>query len=188
MSVLLPIECGRLRVRPFVPEADSQSMLAVYGDPEVMQFIPGGALSDVDAVRSLLLSYAAADEAHGFSSWALVERESGSLVGDVGFGIFEPTGEIELGYTLARQYWGRGYAAEAASACLTAGLAQIAADRIIAVVDEANDASVRVARRIGMKEVERVIVHGRPHILLARCPAYTGCERLRGLSGPPSRL
>jgi len=38
---------------------------------------------------------------HGFSTWAVVEKESGTVVGDVGFGIYAPTGEPELGYTLA---------------------------------------------------------------------------------------
>ena len=45
MPIRLPIETERLLVRPFVPEADSKPMLAVYGDPEVMRYIPGGALS-----------------------------------------------------------------------------------------------------------------------------------------------
>jgi len=93
-------------------------MLAVYGDPDVMQFIPGGALTDTNAVKALLQVYVEAQQIHGFSSWGLVERESGSLIGDVGFSVFEPTGDIELGYTLARAHWGRGYATEAARACL----------------------------------------------------------------------
>lgn len=167
MSVLLPIESKRLLVRPFVADADSKSMLAVYGDPEVMRFIPGGALSGLDAVRALLDAYASAQGTQGFSSWALVERESGCLIGDVGFGNFEPTGDIELGYTLARPYWGRGYASEAARACLTAGLAQLSAERIIAVVDEANASSLRVVERIGMSRIDRISAHGRPHFLYA---------------------
>jgi ribosomal-protein-alanine N-acetyltransferase len=106
MPVTLPIETERLLVRSFDPVADSLSMFSVYGDPEVMRFIPGGALADVEAVRRLLDEYAHAQRAEGFSSWVIVERESGSLIGDVGFGIFEPTGDIELGFTLARSYWG----------------------------------------------------------------------------------
>jgi RimJ/RimL family protein N-acetyltransferase len=181
LSVLLPIECERLLVRPFVPEADNQSMLAAYGDPEVMRFIPGGPLRDLAAVTSLLESYATAQRAHGFSSWAVVERESGCVIGDVGLGIFEPTGEIELGYTLARRYWGRGYASEAASACLAAGLAQLAPARIIVVVDEANEASLRVAGRIGMTEVERIVVHGRPHVLFAADGGRAAGGRVRAV-------
>jgi ribosomal-protein-alanine N-acetyltransferase len=112
MSVILPIETERLLVRSFNADADCGSMVGVYGDPEVMRFIPGGALADIEAVKTLLEGYVGAHRTQGFSSWGLVERESGSLIGDVGFGIFEPTGDIELGYTLARPYWGRGYATE----------------------------------------------------------------------------
>jgi RimJ/RimL family protein N-acetyltransferase len=167
MSVSLPIETERLLVRSFNAAADYRSMFGVYGDPEVMRFIPGGALADIEAVKALLEGYVGAHRTQGFSSWGLVERESGSLIGDVGFGIFEATGDIELGYTLARPYWGHGYATEAASACLAAGLAQLSAKRIIAVVDEANESSLRVAHRIGMRKVERIDAHGRPHVLFA---------------------
>lgn len=167
MPIPLPIECERLSVRPFVSDADSDSMLGVYGDPEVMRFIPGGALPDIEAVRALLDSYTTAQQVQGFSSWAIVERQSGQLIGDVGFGIFQPTGDIELGYTLATEFWGNGYAIEAAGACLAAALTHLAASRIIAVVDEANAPSRRVAERLGMRKVEAIQAHGRPHLLFA---------------------
>jgi RimJ/RimL family protein N-acetyltransferase len=167
MPVTLPIRTERLLIRSFDPDADCEAMLDVYGDPEVMRYVPGGARPDVEAVKELLDEYANAQRARGFSSWALVERSSGALIGDVGFGIFEPTGDVELGYTLARRYWGRGYATEAAAACLAAGQAQLPAERIIAVVDEANELSLRVAERIGMRRVGAVDAHGKPHVLFA---------------------
>ncbi len=167
MSFPLPIETDRLLIRPFVPDADCEQMLGIYDDREVMHFIPGGALAGVAAVRSNLERYANTQRRLGFSSWAVVARESELLIGDVGFGIFEPTGDIELGYTLGRQYWGRGYATEAARACLTTALAHLAPPRIIAVVDEQNDASRRVAQRIGMAQLETLEAHGRPHALFA---------------------
>jgi RimJ/RimL family protein N-acetyltransferase len=167
MPVTLPISTERLLIRSFDADADCEAMLDVYGDPDVMRFIPGGALRDVEAVKKLLAEYANAQEARGFSSWALVELASGALIGDVGFGIFEPTGEVELGYTLGRACWGRGYATEAASACLAAGLEELRVPRIIAVVDAENEASLRVSERLGMKKVETVHAHGRPHVVFA---------------------
>lgn len=167
MPVTLPIETERLLTRSFDAEVDSAPMFGVYGDPDVMRFIPGGALANVEAVKAMLDGYANAHQALGFSSWGLVERTSESLIGAVGFGIFEPTGDIELGYTLARLHWGHGYATEAAGACLAAGLAQLHAERIIAVVDEANESSLRVADRIGMRRVDVITAHGRPHVLFA---------------------
>ena len=154
-------------VRCFVPETDVEPMFRVYGDPEVMRFIPGGALSDEVAVRSLLKRYADAQLRQGFSSWAVVDRETGHPIGDAGFGIFEPTGEVELGYTLARDRWGQGYATEAARACLVAGLEQLVGPRIIAVVDVENEASLRLPERIGMKRIGLIHAHGRLHVLFA---------------------
>ena len=160
-------------MRAFVPEEDSEAMLDVYGDPEVMRFVPGGALEGLAAVRATLEEYTRVHASRGFSSWALVERRTGRPVGDVGFGVFAPTGDVELGYTLARAYWGRGYATEAARACLAAGLAHLAAPRIIAVVEEANEASQRVAERIGMTRAGTVDAHGRPHALFVSQAPWT---------------
>ena len=167
MSVPLPIKTERLLVRPFLVAADTEPMTAVYGDSEVMRFVSGGALADAAAVRTMLETHAGTQERLGFSVWAVVERQTGDVIGDAGFGILQPTGDVELGYTLARAHWGRGYATEAAGACLEAGLAHIAVPRIVAVVDEANQASLRVAERIGMTRTGTIELHGRLHVLFA---------------------
>ena len=167
MAIQLPLETERLLVRAFVPEDDTDAMSGVYCVPEVMRYVAGGHLADASEVRLLLDGYAAAQEARGFSSWALVERASGDVVGDVGFGLFEPTGDVELGYTLARAVWGRGYATEAAAACLAAGLVHLDVERIVAVADAENTPSHRVAARLGMVRKGTVEAHGRPHVLFA---------------------
>jgi len=142
-------------------------MVDVYCDPEVMRYIPGEALDDLDAVRRRLVTYGIAQKERGLSSWALVERESGKVIGDGGFGTFELTGDVELGYTLAREHWGRGYGTEAAGACLRAGLEHLDVERIIALVDVENFRSLRVPERIGMERVGEIEAHGRPDILFA---------------------
>jgi ribosomal-protein-alanine N-acetyltransferase len=142
-------------------------MAEVYCDREVMRYIPGGALPDTQSVMRLLETYARAQTERGFSSWAVVERAGGTLIGDAGLGIFAPTGEVELGYTLARAYWGRGYATEAAGAALAAGRKHLDVPRIIAVVDVDNAASLRVPPRLGMSEVGKIDVDDRPHVMFA---------------------
>lgn len=163
----LPIETERLLVRPFVADTDGAAMWSVYSDPEVMRFIPGGVLADLEAVRSTLETYETEQRSRGFSFWAVVERGTGLVIGDVGFGIFEQTGDVELGWTLARDRWGLGYATEVAGACLSAGLTHLAAPRIVAVVDAENEPSFRVAKRIGMERIETIDAYGRPHALFA---------------------
>jgi RimJ/RimL family protein N-acetyltransferase len=167
VAIPLPIETDRLLLRRFEPELDVEPMLAVYGDPEVMRFIPGGAYSGLDAVRARLAAYAREHDSRGFSFWAVVERASGEVIGDAGFGVFRQTGDVELGYTLRRDRWGRGYATEAARACLDAGFAHLGVARIVAVVDEENARSFHVAERIGMARIGTVETGGRPHALFA---------------------
>lgn len=163
--VRLPIETERLTIRNFVPDDDAEAMLAVYGDLDVMRYIPGGAFRGIEVMKARLRTYARAFERHGFSSWAVVERESGRVIGAAGFRVFEPTGDIELGYTLGRAHWGNGYGTEAARACLEAGLAHLGVSRIIAVVDVENEPSLRVAERLGMERLESIEARGRPHVM-----------------------
>ena len=170
MPIPLPIETDRLAIRPFAPESDAEAMARVYLDPEVMRYIPGGVLADGGAVRRQLEWYAKEHAELGFSSWAVVERATGLVIGDAGFGIFKPTGDVELGWTLARDLWGHGFATEAAGACLAAGLEHLDVARIVAVVDVENERSLRVAKRLGMRRAEELLVGGRPHILFQARP------------------
>jgi len=94
-------------------------------------------------------------------------RARGRIVGDVGLGVFEQTGEVELGYTLALGDRGHGYATGAAGACLAAALAHFDVERIVAVVDAETEASRRVAGRLGMERTGTVEAHGLPQVLFA---------------------
>jgi [ribosomal protein S5]-alanine N-acetyltransferase len=167
MAIPLPIETERLILRAFEPERDADQMLEVYGDPAVMRYIPEGLYRSLTAVRATLERYAREQESRGFSFWAVVERSGGRVIGDAGFGVFRQTGDVELGYTLRRDRWARGYATEAARACLAAGFAHLDVPRIVAVVDHENRRSFGVAERIGMVRIGTVQTNGRPHALFA---------------------
>jgi RimJ/RimL family protein N-acetyltransferase len=142
-------------------------MMDVYGDAEVMRYIPGGPLPDDHAVQKIMDEQLVAHAARGYAYYLVELAADGSVVGDAGFGLFEATGDVELGYTFARRAWGNGYASEAAAACLAAGLAGLGVSRIIAVADAENVASHRVAERIGMRRDGEIQAHGRPHLLFA---------------------
>jgi RimJ/RimL family protein N-acetyltransferase len=115
----------------------------------------------------LLGAYRRMQDEHGFSAWAVVEKATGTLVGDAGFGLYEATGEPELGYTLARSAWGRGYGVEAARACASAAFAHLPNRRLLATIEPENKRSLRLAERLGMRTLETVDLDGRPHLLLA---------------------
>ena len=165
MTIPLPIETERLLIRPF-DASDTDPMAEIYGDPEVMRHICLGVL-DRERTTALLEEYRSAQDERGFSTWAVVEKESGTVVGDVGFGVYLPTGEPELGYTLASAVWGRGYGLEASRACVEAAFAHLPHSRVVAKVERENEPSLRVAEQLGMRTVETIDVDGRPHLLLA---------------------
>jgi RimJ/RimL family protein N-acetyltransferase len=125
-------------------------MQAVYGDPAVMRFSPGGARSPVgtrERVRGLIEH----QEGHGFSKWGVWERASGTLIGDCGIQLLEGGPDVELGFHLRRSAWGRGYATEAARACLDAAFTGLGLNEVVAIVAPGNAASARVLEKIGMR-------------------------------------
>jgi ribosomal-protein-alanine N-acetyltransferase len=125
-------------------------MQAVFGDPVVMRFSGGGARTPegtLERVRGLIEH----QERHGFSKWGVRERGSGALLGDCGIQLLEGGPGVELGFHLRRSAWGRGYATEAARACLDAAFTGFGLDEVIAIVAPGNDASVRVLEKIGMR-------------------------------------
>jgi RimJ/RimL family protein N-acetyltransferase len=165
VTIPLPIETERLCIRPFEP-ADVDPMSGIYGDPEVMRHICLGVL-DRDGTAALLDEYRRGQDEHGFSTWAVVEKETQTVVGDVGFGLYAPTAEPELGYTLSAEVWGRGYALEAVRACVAAAFVHLPHRRLVAKVEPDNERSLRLADRLGMRTVDTISVEGRPHLLLA---------------------
>jgi len=155
----LPIETQRLRLRAWTRE-DEPILAALYTDPQVMRYIAVGDAT----VASLLERYRRDQAQHGFAFWALCTKED-DVVGNVGFHVLGPTGGPELGWALAQEAWGHGYAAEAARACIEALFAHTPHDRIVSLVDPENERSLRTAERIGMRRVEEIGRRGRRHVL-----------------------
>jgi [ribosomal protein S5]-alanine N-acetyltransferase len=157
---VLPITTDRLVLRGFEP-ADAPAILAVYGDPEVMRHVGEGHAVDLAGAETMLAEYIEHQRRHGYSFWAVVERASGALIGDAG--LYSADAEVELGYTLGRAWWGRGYATEAAQACLDAAFGELGLRSVIAVADPANPASARVLEKLGFAEEPPRIAYGRMH-------------------------
>ena len=88
---------------------------------------------------------------HGFGLFTAVEKTSGDFVGFCGLKYLDTSSEIEVGYRLAKKFWRRGLATEAARASLRYGFETLGLDRIVAVVQPENGASCRVIEKIGLR-------------------------------------
>jgi [ribosomal protein S5]-alanine N-acetyltransferase len=165
LAVELPLRTDRLELRPFT-EADLADAHRIYTDPEVMRYVGHGPVRGEAETRGMLAAYAAHQLAHGFSFWAVVERETGMLIGDAGLFYSQGTGpEIEVGYTLARSYWGRGLATEAARACVGVAFGPLDFRGLIALIVPDNVRSRRVVTKLGMVEDGRRQAYGREHMV-----------------------
>jgi RimJ/RimL family protein N-acetyltransferase len=149
-SACPPLVTERLELRRFTAD-DLEPLLAVFADAEVMRYVGAERRPLRRSQVSALMSRAEADWAeHGFGLLAVTERGTGRLVGEAGLQHLEEGPDIELGYTLGRVAWGRGYATEAARAVLRWGFAGLRLQRIVAVADPANVTSLRVLEKLGM--------------------------------------
>jgi len=143
----------RLRLRQW-RDGDAAPFAALNADPEVMRYFPAPltrAASDAMLARCRDLI-----AARGWGFWAVERREDGAFVGMVGLHVPAPelpcSPCVEVGWRLARAYWGQGYASEAAGAALQAGFDTLGLDRIVSFTVLANLRSRQVMRRIGMTD------------------------------------
>jgi len=160
----------RLTMRPF-RAADFDAYAAMVADPEVTRFLGDGrTLGRQEAWRhfAMLIGHW---EIRGYGMWAVTEHASDAVVGRVGF--FEPEGwpGFEIGWTIARPAWGRGYATECAREALAFAFGTLGRREAISVIHPGNAASIRVARKIGEAFDREQLVNGQPrHIYAVRRP------------------
>jgi RimJ/RimL family protein N-acetyltransferase len=144
---------------------DAEPMYKVFGDPEVMRFGDGVQTKEwVDTwIRTCLERYY---QTWGFGPYAVVERQSQAVIGYCGLFFFPDINgqpEVEIGYRLARSAWGQGYATEAARAVRDFAFDCLGMQRLIAIIDPSNTASIRVAEKIGMRHETEVMFEGYTH-------------------------
>ncbi|MGH9143776.1 MAG: GNAT family N-acetyltransferase, partial [Thermoanaerobaculia bacterium] len=88
---------------------------------------------------------------HDVCMGALIEKSTGRLAGIAGTQPLGTTSDLEVGWILARETWGRGYATEAGAVSMRHVLETLARPRVVAIIDPGNEPSKRVAARLGMK-------------------------------------
>ena len=145
--------------------SDVVAMTAVFGDPEVMRF--GDGVKSAAWVRDWLSQRIdEADETPGTSPWAVEKKDGFEAIGYCGLFSFPDIGgqpEIEVGYRLARRFWGHGYATEAVRAVRDYAFSGLNISRLIAMIDPGNVASIRVAEKAGFRYEKDVMLEGYTH-------------------------
>jgi RimJ/RimL family protein N-acetyltransferase len=144
---MVTLETERLTLRMW-REDDFEDYARICGDAEVMRFLGGYAFSRADAWRHMafLIGHW---HLRGFGHWAVEEKASGRVIGRLGF--LNPVGwpAFEIGWTLGRESWGKGYAIEGARRALAYAFTEMDKDHVISLIAPENTASIKVAERLG---------------------------------------
>jgi [ribosomal protein S5]-alanine N-acetyltransferase len=157
-----PIVTARLRLRPLA-QRDLDALAEVYLHPLVMRWIGPHTREDVAREIALQLEH---QTSLGWSFWAVEDRNTDRVIGDCGLQPLEHRGpEVELGYDLHPDAWGRGLASEAARAVLQQAFGPLSIDRVVAVVKPDHVASQRVLEKVGLRPVGTHLAYGEPLLL-----------------------
>lgn len=141
------LETERLIMRMW-READFEAYAELCADPEVMRYLGGRVFDRTEAWRNMA-SVIGHWYLRGYGLWAVEEKASGRLAGRIG--CINPEGwpGFEVGWTLKREFWGKGYATEAASRALEYAFNELDQPHVISLIQAENRASIRVAERLG---------------------------------------
>lgn len=150
-----PISTERLILRPF-EDKDVNDFFKLMSDPEVINQTTALELlhtkKEVEDLIGKIKQTYAADFKRGWMVIGIVEKQSNTLIGYCGFFSYTPTfARAELGYALAKEYWGKGYITEATRALLDFGFNVMKLNRIEATVFPENPGSIRVLEKLGME-------------------------------------
>jgi [ribosomal protein S5]-alanine N-acetyltransferase len=145
------LDTPRLILRALRP-GDLDDLYAYASDPEIDRFTPWTHYTALAQAQADLDEFLAEYEEHGLGAWGIEHRADRRLIGIATFSPPHPRHRrVELGYTIARAYWGHGYATEAVQALLQFGFERMDLVRIEAVVLPDHAASCRVLEKAGMQ-------------------------------------
>ena len=160
MLKLPEIETERLLLRQFTPADLELYTERIFADPDVTRFLPKRDISPRERAGRVLKYFGEHWQKHGFGDWAVTAKADGELMGHCGLNFVPEVGEVEVEYALAKAYWGRGIASEAARASLKFGFETLRLPRIIALADPQNIASWRVMEKVGLTYQKEVFFFG----------------------------
>lgn len=129
-------------------EQDYQLAESLWGDPEVTRYICVSGIFSLEDVARRLKQEIANDREYGIQYWPIFEIGSNAFVGCCGL---RPrnVNEYEIGFHLRPEFWGRGYAAEAAKTVIHYAFKDLKAEKLFAGHNPANAASQKVLRKLG---------------------------------------
>ena len=171
----MPLETERLRLEPWLAD-EWIALRPIATDPEVMRYISHGQPWPEDQIREFVQRQIRHHSTRGFCLWKLMEKATGRVIGFCGLQPIAVSGrdEVEIGWWLARDMWGLGLATEAARVALADGFDRARLQRIVAIAQPDNRASLRIMEKLGMR-YEGDAVHKGVNIVVYAVASEAAC-------------
>ncbi|HTW68217.1 MAG TPA: GNAT family N-acetyltransferase [Bryobacteraceae bacterium] len=166
------LETERLKLRAH-QLSDFTACAAMWADPAVTRYI-GGRPQTTEESWTRLLRYAGHWALLGFGYWVLEEKATGNFIGELGFADYKrsvrdwPENAPEIGWVIATQFHGRGYATEGVRAAVAWGDEHFGAGQTACIIHPENLASVRVAEKCGYRQFRLSEYKERPALVFLR--------------------
>jgi RimJ/RimL family protein N-acetyltransferase len=160
---VVTLETERLLLRMFRDE-DFEAYAEFCADPDVMRYLTGKPMSRVEAWRHMAMMVGHWT-LRGYGMWAVEERATGAFIGRIGFNDPEGWPAFEIGWTLGRPYWGKGYATEGARVALDYAFDELDKPHVISLIHPENLGSISVAEKLGEKLEGETEVLGMPVLI-----------------------
>ncbi len=170
------IETARLRLSP-LGERHLDDYAAMLADPASTRWIGDGQPLDRTGAWRSLAMLIGHWQLRGYGMWALELKEDGRFIGRAGLMYPEGWPDVELGWMLRPEYRHCGYATEASRAILDFAWSKLDLKRVISLVRVGNEASDRVADRLGGEHVEDIDFLGARHHVFAYYPPQQAIRR-----------
>lgn len=142
------METSRLILREFTVD-DTYDIYALNADPEVIRYTGDPPFETVESARDFLNNYMDYEN-NGFGRWAVIRKDSNTFLGWCGLKLNEQN-LIDLGFRFFSREWNKGYATEAARACLEYGFLKLNLKEIIGRVAQENKGSIKVLEKLSME-------------------------------------
>jgi len=149
----------RLLLRPLEP-TDVPELVALWTDPVVTEYLGGP--RDLEMLMATFKKELINPSPELFDQWPVIEKETNFVVGYCGMlhKLVDKKNEVELVYVFHQSAWGKGYATEISSALRNHAFNRMRIRRLISLIDPDNDASARVAEKVGMTFEKQTIRPG----------------------------
>lgn len=149
MTIIL--ETQRLLLRHFVV-SDLDNLFSFYSDPEVIKYIPDAPRTYEETKEELEWFMNGHPRFPELGLWATIYKETGQFIGRCGLipWTIDEKNEVEVAFALSKAYWGQGLATEVAQALVEYGFEHLQLSRLICLIEHGNQASIKVATKVGM--------------------------------------